>query len=460
MPADKRFCMSDTARIKIAYIGGGSRGWAPHLMSDLALSPHLSGEISLYDIDVEAARANVTVGRAIFGHKDALARFSVAAVERLDDALEGADFVVISIEPGPITMRYADLEIPRAFGIHQPVGDTTGPGGIMRALRTIPIFEGFAHGIMARCPKAWVINYTNPMTLCVSTLYAAEPAIKAFGCCHEVFGTQERLASLVAQWRSVPLPARREIELEIAGVNHFTFAASARWNGSDLFPDLTRMIGEPGFFSDHSSAARRRKKKEQWFESDGLIAFDLLRCFGVLGAAGDRHLAEFVPWYLQGEKELQRWGVVLTPYEWRARRMKTASRRAPGDPLTASGEEGVAQMHALLGFSRLVTNVNVPNRGQADWLPAGAVVESYAAFERESLSTMKAAALPQPLGSHVRHICQVQRATLESGLARDPDGAFRTLLEDPLVRIPTDRARAMFGKMLAYTKDYLPGWKL
>ncbi len=429
-------------------------------MSDLALSPHLSGEMALYDVDAAAARANVTVGQSIFGHKDARAKFSVTAEESLDDALTGADFVVISIEPGPTALRYADLEIPRSFGIIQPVGDTVGPGGINRALRTIPIFEGFARAIMARCPDAWVINYTNPMTLCVAALYAVEPKIKAFGCCHEVFGTQRRLASLVAKWRGIPAPSRNEIELSIAGVNHFTFAATARWKGADLVPELGKMIAEPGFFSDHTRAARRRARAQSWFESDGLIAFDFLRSYGVMGAAGDRHLAEFVPWYLGSEKELNRWGVILTPFWWRMKRMKTLSHRPADEPLTSSGEEGVGQMHALLGCERLVTNVNLPNRGQTAWLPQGAVVESYAAFDKDSVTALPAASLPRPLASHVRHITEVQRSTLEAGLARDRDAAFAALLADPLVRIPTPKAREMFAQMLAYTKDYLPGWKL
>jgi alpha-galactosidase/6-phospho-beta-glucosidase family protein len=446
--------------IKIAYIGGGSRAWAPHLMADLALSPHLAGDISLYDVDAEAARANVQVGASLFSHRDARAHFTVSATDRLEDALRGADFVVISIEPGPITMRYADLEIPRAYGIHQPVGDTTGPGGILRALRAVPMFEGFAHAIIRHCPNAWVINYTNPMTLCVSALYAAEPAIKAFGCCHEVFGVQERLASLVGAWRSVPALPRDEIRLDIVGVNHFTFATSARCSGEDLFPRIREMIAAPGFFSDRTEQAMRCKREEKWFDSDGLISFDFMRAFGVLGAAGDRHLAEFVPWYITDAESLHRWGVVHTPYQWRVQRMQRVSRRDANAALTRSGEEGVAQIHALLGFSPLTTNVNVPNRGQVEGLARGAVVETYAAFERDRITPLVAPRLPRPLASHVRHITEVQQSTLEAAMARDRERAFQALLADPLVRIPTDRAWKMFAEMLEHVKGYLPGWSL
>ncbi|HUZ17853.1 MAG TPA: alpha-galactosidase [Spirochaetia bacterium] len=448
------------SEIKIAYIGGGSRAWAPKLFSDLALSPYVQGEIALYDVDYEASKANIEVGRTIFGHRDAASKFTVAAVRALDEALDGADFVVLSIEPGPTTMRYADLEIPRKHGISQTVGDTTGPGGILRALRTVPVYEEFAHRIMARCPSAWVINYTNPMTICTATLFAAEPTIKAFGCCHEVFSTQERLADLAALWFGIPVPHRREISLDIAGVNHFTFATRASFGGEDLLPRLREMIAAPDFFADDTARGLERKSAEQWFDNDGLIAYDYLRRFGVLGAAGDRHLAEFVPWYLQNEESILRWGVVLTPYEWRVRRMTSFSRRDPNEPLLPSGEEGVDQMHALLGFSTLVTNVNVPNHGQLPALPDGAVVESYAHLSEAGLRPIVSAPLPELLASHVRHISQIQQTTLEAARRKDRDLAFQALLCDPLVRIPTDEARRMFDEMLVYVKDYLPGWKV
>lgn len=444
--------------VKIAYIGGGSRSWAPKLMSDLALSPDLEGELLLYDIDREAARANVIVGRSIFDHRDAGSRFEVRAVEGIREALDGATFVVLSIEPGPTALRYADLEIPKRYGIIQPVGDTTGPGGILRALRAVPVYEDVAHGIIRSCPDAWVINYTNPMTICTAALYAAEPSIKAFGCCHEVFSIQERLAGLVGRWFSTPTPPRDEIVLDIGGVNHFTFATAAAWHGENLMPRVREMISADGFFADHTKEAKRRRVDEDWFSNDGLIAFDFFRNFGVLGAAGDRHLAEFVPWYLRSEETLHRWGVVLTPYEWRVRRMKSYSRRDPDAALSPSGEEGVEQIRALLGARTMVTNLNLPNRGQMPDVPNGSVVETYAHLSANTLKPIVSASLPELIAGHVRHISEIQRATLDAARSRDREKAFQAVLQDPLVTIPTDSARRMFDEMIEYAKDYLSGW--
>jgi alpha-galactosidase len=435
-------------------------------MTDLALCEHLTGEIALYDIDYPAAVENVERGAAIFGHPDARTTFQVNAYHTAAEALTGADFVFLSILPGPMWMFANDLDIPAKYGILQTVGDTTGPGGISRALRAVPVYADYAHQIMEHCPEAWVINYTNPMTLCTSAFYAAEPQIRAFGCCHEVFGTQARLAHLVETTFDVPRPNRREIDTEIVGVNHFTFATAARWNGVDLYPLVERHMSEDGFWDDLTEWALEQQARGNWFHSKGRIAYDYKRRFGVLGAAGDRHLAEFVPWYLASEANLNRFGVILTPSSYR---MGTWS-PAPGAPprpsrpddghLHHTGEEGVDQMLALLGVRPLDTNVNLPNRGQLPDLPLGAIVETNAQFRKGSLAPVVPKPLPAGARNLVRRAIDVQRMTLQAALERDVDLAFQALLLDPLCRISVDDAWAMFQEMLQANKEMLPGYKI
>ncbi len=466
--------MTDKTEYKIAYIGGGSRYWAKNVMTDLALCEHLSGEIALYDIDYQAALANVERGAAIYGHPDARTTFQVNAYRTATEALSGADFCILSILPGPMQMMANDLDIPARYGILQPVGDTAGPGGISRALRTVPVYLDYARQIMELCPDAWVINYTNPMTLCTAAFYAAEPEIKAFGCCHEVFGTQERLASLVQAQLDVPRPERQEIQTDVAGVNHFTFATAARWNGMDLFPLLYEYMDQEGFWDDLTEYALELKAHGHWFRSQARIALDFLRRFGVLGAAGDRHLAEFVPWYLVSEENLHRYGVILTPSSYRlgtwqpardasARDASAGGARAPqredDGRLHHSGEESVEQMLALLGIQPLDTNVNLPNVGQIPDLPRGAVVETNAQFRKDSLSPVVPAPLPAGVLSLVRRVVDVQQMTLQAAIAVDVDLAFQAVLNDPLCRIPVDQAWAMFNELLEANKAMLPGWK-
>ena len=181
--------------LNIAYIGGGSRGWAWTFMTDLSMDDSLSGTIRLYDIDEEAAKHNEIIGNHLTERPDTIGKWNYTTCKTIGDALTGADFVVISILPGTFDEMESDVHLPERLGIYQSVGDTAGPGGIIRSLRTLPMFVDIANAIKEYCPKAWVINYTNPMTLCVKVLYHTFPEIKAFGCCHEVFGTQKVLTA-------------------------------------------------------------------------------------------------------------------------------------------------------------------------------------------------------------------------------------------------------------------------
>ena len=214
--------------ITISYIGGGSRGWAWKLMADLAREKDISGEVRLYDIDRKAAQDNKIIGNRAGGN------FRYTDSASLEEALTGADFVIISILPGTFDEMESDVHYPEKYGIYQSVGDTAGPGGIVRALRTIPMFVEIAQGIRACCPEAWVINYTNPMALCVRALYEAFPAIKAFGCCHEVFGTQNVLCRVVKEEGLAEQVERHELTSNPVGVNHFTWITKAYYRDIDL----------------------------------------------------------------------------------------------------------------------------------------------------------------------------------------------------------------------------------
>ena len=154
----------------------------------------------------------------------------------------GADFVVISILPGTFEEMRSDVHQPEKYGIYQPVGDTVGPGGIIRALRTVPMIEEIAKAVKRNCPEAWVINYTNPMALCIKALYDTFPEIKAFGCCHEVFGTQKLLARALEEICGIKGVDRAEIKVNVMGVNHFTWLTQAEYRNIDVFDVYRKLI--------------------------------------------------------------------------------------------------------------------------------------------------------------------------------------------------------------------------
>lgn len=438
---------------RMCIIGGGSRQWAIKFMKDLSLNKGTRGTLVLYDIDKEAARNNVAVAERVFRINHREGDLRAVAEDDLGKALEGCRFVVISIEPGSTSCRKGDLLLPEEYGIYQTVGDTTGPGGIMRARRALPLFFDFARAIEKYCPDAWVINYTNPMTLCTAALFRAWPGIKAMGCCHEVFKTEKALAEFAGQWYGVPVPDRRDITIDLTGVNHFTWITEASWHGHDLMPRLKKLVASPGFFKDETDVALERIKNEKWFDCDRLLAYQLLRDFGALGAAGDRHLAEFVPWYLDGgDAELRSYGVIRTPYEWRER--EAARKRNEvfqDDELVAkkNDEEGVDIMLSLFGDRTLKTNINRPNEGQISFLPRGRIVESLGYIADDTIRPIVAKDPPLGVQTLIKRVSDEQQMVLDAVWNKDDDELFAAFLLDPLVHIRRSRARELFDRMLA-----------
>jgi len=453
--------------IRIAYIGGGSRGWAWKFMTDLALEPSMSGTIALYDIDEAAARANEIIGNAVSARKEAVGKWRYTVCTSLREALEGSDFIVISILPGTFDEMESDVHLPERHGIYQSVGDTAGPGGLLRALRTIPMFVTIAEAIKAYAPKAWVINYTNPMSLCVRTLYHVFPEIKAFGCCHEVFGTQKLLKGIAEQTLGMDNIAREDIHVNVVGLNHFTWFTKASYRNHDLFPVFDAYIGrrfEEGFSEPDNSWEKSP------FNCAHRVKFDLFRRYGAIAAAGDRHLAEFMPGdlYLRDPQTVQSWKFNLTTVAYRKEDMKKrlaksgelSSGRSEVE-LAATGEEGIRLIKALCGLGRMVSNVNIPNTaGQISNMPRDCIVETNAVFERDSIAPVFAGSIPEGVRLLMEPHVQNQRDILTAALTQDFALALDALMRDPLVagRISREQGETLLRDMMENTKAYLPGW--
>ena len=452
--------------IKIAYIGGGSRGWAWGLMSDLVSAEDISGEVALYDIDFDAAKANEIIGNKFNGAEGAKSTWNYKAVPTLKDALTGANFVVISIMPGTFDEMDSDVHAPEKYGIYQPVGDTTGPGGVIRSMRTVPMFEVIGEAIKNYSPDAWVINYTNPMTMCVRTLYRVFPEIKAFGCCHEVFGTQRYLTKAVKEFLGEEA-TRDDIKVNPVSVNHFTWLTSAKYKNHDLFPIYKKMCDKYGDEGYGEIVDDNWMNKA--FSSGEMVKMDLFRRFGYIAAAGDRHLSEFCEgkWYLESPDRAHEMRFTLTTVDFRKgelkKRLEKSAKLVSGEEevkLANTGEEGVNQIRALLGLHDLVTNVNIPNRGQIPNLPIGAVVETNAVFRSDSLDPVFAGNIPESIYPLVSRICYQQEALNTAIANRDLDATFSVFANDPLVTCGINDAKKLFDEMVDNTKKYLPDWNL
>ncbi|MBQ2714590.1 MAG: alpha-glucosidase/alpha-galactosidase [Clostridia bacterium] len=447
--------------VKIAYIGGGSRGWAWGLMSDLAENADMFGDVYLYDIDYEAAQHNEIIGNKFNDLKESKSTWNYKAVKTIDEALTGADFVVVSILPGTFDEMESDVHTPEKYGIYQSVGDSTGPGGVIRALRTMPMMEEIALAVKKNCPKAWVINYTNPMALCVKAMYDAFPEIKAFGCCHEVFGAQAIIAAALLDFEGVEVRDRKDIKVDVIGVNHFTWITKAHYKNRDVFPLYAK-------YAEKYMDIGVQKKDDNWFnyvfDCSQRVKFDLYKKYGYFAAAGDRHLAEFCPgkWYLESPERVKEMGFGLTAVSWRKsdlqNRLARSKRLLSGEEqvkIENTGEDGVNQMRALLGLCPLISNINIPNVGQIRNLPLGAIVETNAIFVDDDVTPVFAGDLPQGVYSLVARNVDNQLLIARSHKEKDLKYAFEAFCADPLTTCNPADAKKLFDEMIDNTKHYL-----
>jgi galacturan 1,4-alpha-galacturonidase len=451
--------MSTPFPLKIAYIGGGSREWARKLMIDLALCPELTGEVALYDIDLDSARLNQKLGNWMQSQPGVVSKWHYVAVSSLREALENADFVVISIQPGSLELMRDEIALCESYGLYYPVGDTVGAAGLARGLRSAAIYKGFAEALAAYAPNAWVINYTNPMSICTRTLTRVVPGLKVFGCCHEVFSTQRMLAAIAAQYLQVDVPARNQIQVNVLGINHFTWVDKAAWQGHNLLDLLRHHLEQPGVLRTYTQA--EVEAFNNWFYSTDQVKFNLFTRFGILAAAGDRHLVEFLPGFIRSPETLFKWGVIRTPVSYRIERWAAAPQKTHNlieglTPLQleASGEEGVGMIKALLGLGDLVTNVNMENIGQIANMPLRAVVETNAHFSRDSVRPLAAGSLPVAIAPLINQHSANQELIIESVLTDDIDLAFQAFANDPGNHLPLDDSWELFNRLMETASSY------
>lgn len=456
-----QYCDKKVTDLKIAYIGGGSRGWAWTLMNDLKKSTDISGAVYLYDIDYEAAKCNEIIGNKIDGEL-----WKYFAAETIGEALHGADFVIISILPGTFDEMAVDVHAPEKYGIWQSVGDTAGPGGFIRGLRTVPMMREIAAQIRNWCPAATVINYTNPMAVCIGALYREFPEIKAYGCCHEVFGTQKLLSHALSEIMGIEVD-RRDICVNVVGVNHFTWFTSAMYKNIDLFPVFEKFVDR------YYETGYNREGLGNWmnnsFRTDARVRMDLFRRFGYIAAAGDRHLSEFMDndEYLASPETVAKWTFALTTVDWRKQdlvnRLARSKRLASGEEvyeLRNTGEEGAMQIRALLGLDSMVTNINIPNQGQISNLPLGVIVETNAALRCDGFRPVIAGAVPDAILPMISRSASENEAILDAAFSLDLGIAYEKFRDLNMIKKLKDaQKKALFDEMVSGTEEYLKDYR-
>jgi alpha-galactosidase len=438
------------AKTRICIVGGGSYNWTPIMLRDSAAMKDLSGTIVLHDIDPAALEDLQRLGRKIM--TAAGADFSVEATTDLDEALRGAEFVIVTITTGGLEAMRRDLDIPRKYGIYQSVGDTVGPGGLSRALRNIPVMTEIARAVERVCPNAWLLNLTNPMTTLTRAI-GKTTNLKAIGLCHELFGVRSTLKQMFDA-------TNEELQMRVAGVNHMIWLLDLKIRGQDGLQMLRDYIGDGHQIPVRTTGAAGLFPS---FRDHWQVKLSLFDIYGYLPAAGDRHVAEFFPYFLtEATHAGEDYGVGLTLIEHRyeiARAAQAGTRSAieSADPLAVqrSEEEVIDIIAAIANGRSLHTIVNLPNRGQIDNLPREAVVETMGMVGPAGAYGVCVGALPNAILNTVHPHVINQEMIVEAALRGDRQLALQALLNDPLVR-DFRSAPQMLDELLQAHAEHLP----
>jgi alpha-galactosidase len=434
--------------MQVTIIGGGSYQWAPKLVTDLLRVPALADvHLVLEDIDPVPLEKLGAYARMANEQMGTNAKVTTTTDQRT--ALAGADFVVVTISTGGFEAMTVDLEVPARHGIFQSVGDSVGPGGINRSLRNIPVLVGIGRDMEECCPGAWMLNITNPMS-CLTRAVRRETHIKAVGLCHEVGNFCMDLAIALGKPHHVVRPV-------VAGVNHFPVVCALDVDGADGLAVLASMVDELGGL-DAIAPDPARPDPEPFsaldFATRHVLKLTLLDRYGALPAAGDRHVAEFVPSVLtEASGWGSAWGIDLTSIERRQEHQdgyvaEVDAVLAGRSPLQTwdSGELVAPVIDSLVTGTPRELPLNMPNTGQCPDLDSDSVVESMCVVDASGIRGRDQGPPPPPHELTVNAALSGDRALAGAAFALDPL-AGRGDLHD------TD---AMVDELLAGTARWLP----
>jgi alpha-galactosidase len=432
---------------KIVIIGAGSLGFSSRLTADILTYPGTrDAHFALVDVDVERLAFAEQIAKRIFkegGYSGA----TVSATANRAEALKGADFVITSILVGGYEAIQLEIDIAKKYGIDQCIGDTLTPGGIMRCLRTLPVLQDVAHDVMRICPKAHVLNYTNPMGMLTLGMLQAEPKLKLVGLCHSVQGTSH-------EWARRLGVEMGEVNYECAGINHQAFFTRYEKNGEDLLPRIRKLAETPEIW--HGDTTR----------------MEYVKHFGFPVTESSGHVSEYNWWFRKNATTVAQYcdnsknpwngghGYIKTLYdrpEWREEMRKRASWEKPVK-LERSIEYGSQIINAVVSGEKTVIYGSVMNNGLISNLPSDGVVEVASLVDRNGLQPMAYGKLPTHLAALNRAQMAVQELAVAAVTQKDPELVFQAMAFDPLTAMSCtlDQIRAMTRELMSAHKKWNP----
>lgn len=451
--------MAEKKAIRIAYISENTTNECWQFMSELA-AEEIEASVFFYDTDKQTSVANEAIGNRMREQPENKSNVIYIATDTIDEALKGADFVIVSLAVGNLDEMINDIYLPERYGIVQATADSAGPGGVIRALRTIPACIEIAEKIKALCPDAWVINTGNPMNISIMALREGYPDIKVFGSSNEAFAAADLVAEFVSKDSNLPRVHRKDIKTNLLGINGFCWFDSVTYKGDDVMP-IYRRFNEnfaANGFEYHTGEYKSNPKV-----SGNRVKFDMFLRYGVIAACDDRHIAEHCPpWYISTQKTASNWkfGTVNANYMKRLKVENTAysKKLVNGDStlkIGAGKSDVINQIKALMGLKNVITNVDIINEGQISNLPLGCVVQTNALISNNSIKPVLAGNLPEEiLALTLRHISN-QKTIMRAAKEKDLDIAFNAFLNDPLMTLNLDEATTLYTEMLTGIRSHL-----
>ena len=433
---------------KITFIGAGSFGFTRTLVRDILTFPLLErSTLCLMDIDPQRLDFSRRAVQRIVDQGGYLAK--VETTLNRQEALRDADYVMVTILAGATDVWRHDIEIPARYGVDINVGDTRGPSGIFRALRTIPVMLEIARDMEQLCPRATMLNYTNPMAMLCRAIQR-ETSIQMTGLCHSVQGTAEMLAG----WIGSPM---EEVTYTCAGINHMAWYLDFKWQGEDAYPLIRKAILE-----------RPEVCNEEQVRNEMFLAFDHY----VTESSG--HNSEYNSWFRKRPNLIEQYcthgtgwnpgehAFILKEYQRRDKEWVKDIRAWIDDPaprnLSRGHEYAAYIINALEGGEPFTFNGNVPNKGCVTNLPHDACVEVPVWVSRKGFEPTNVGALPPQCAVLTNLSAQIEEMTVEASITGNKSLVYHAIYNDPLTAAVLSLAeiRKMVDDMFAQNAPYLP----
>ena len=438
---------------KIAFIGAGSLEFTQDLVRDILTFPLLrDAHIALMDINAERLEfAKTSIGKII-----AAGNYPATVTATLDrvEALRDADVVLTTILSGSTEVWRHDIEIPKKYGVDINVGDTRGPSGIFRFLRTLPPMMEIVRDMERVCPNAVLLNYTNPMAMLCGALQR-QTSITVTGLCHSVQGS----AMMLADWIGAPYD---EIDYLCAGINHQAWYLEYRWKGQDAYPLIYKAVTErPEIYNEE------------------IVRNEMFLALGKYVTESSGHNSEYNAWFRKRPDLIEKYcthgtgwnpgeyAYILKEYQQTEATWKEIVKKKISRPLTAAdlerGQEYAAFIiNALKGGEPFKFNGNVTNTELVSNLPQGACVEVPVLVDRAGFHPMHVGALPAECALLTSLSSGIEELAIQGALTGDPVAIYRAIAHDPLTMSVLSLAeiRQMVNEMFAQNKDYLPEFKI